>query len=90
VCEALQSVFGLPPFVFDSHDNWRYAWSETEGLRLNVTQADDDRTVETWMPRCPRGVNYQVLLSAAREPPDFAARLAGILGSEVVRYAESI
>ena len=89
VCEALRGTFGLPPFVCDSHDNWRYAWSEGEGLRLNVTKADDDCTVETWLPGCPRGVNYQVILSAASEPPDFAVRLAKILRSEVVRYAAS-
>ena len=89
VCEALRGTFGLPPFVCDRHDTWRDAWSEGEGLRLNVTQADDARTVETWMPRCPPGVNYQVILSAAREPPDFTGRLAEILRSEVVRYAAS-
>ena len=87
VCEALGAGFDLPPFEFDSHDTWRYAWSEGRGLRLNVTKARGYRTIETWMPDCPTGVNYQVILTAESEPPDFAARLAEALGCEPVRYA---
>jgi len=87
VCIALQDSFELPPFEFDSHDTWRYAWSENAAMRLNVTQAEDDRTVETWMAGCPSGVNYQVILTAGSEPPGFASRLCDVLGSEVVRYA---
>ena len=87
VCEALSATLGLPPFEFDSHDTWRYAWSEGPGLRLNVTRASGDRTIEAWMPHCPSGVNYQVILTAESEPPGFASRLAAVLGSEVARYA---
>jgi len=87
VCEALSAGFDLPPFEFDSHDTWRYAWSEGRGIRLNVTKARGYRTVETWMPGCPIGVNYQVILTAESEPPDFASRLAAALGSEAVRCA---
>ena len=87
VCEALSAASDLPPFEFDSHDTWRYAWSEGQGLRLNVTKARGYRTVETWMPGCPSGVNYQVILTAEREPPGFASRLGTALGSEAVQYA---
>jgi hypothetical protein len=87
VCEALGAAFDLPPFEFDSHDTWRYAWTEGRGLRLNVTKARGYRTVETWMPGCPAEVNYQVILTAESEPPGFASRLAAALGSEVMRYA---
>jgi hypothetical protein len=89
VCEALGAEFDLPPFEFDSHDTWRYACSEGRGLRLNVTKARGYRTVETWIPGCPTGVNYQVILSADGEPPGFASQLAKALGSEAVRYATS-
>jgi hypothetical protein len=58
-------------------------------MHLNVTQAEDDRTVETWMPDCPGGANYQVILSAESEPPGFALRLTEVLGCEVVRYASA-
>ena len=87
VCETLGAAFELPPFEFDGHDTWQYAWSEGRGLRLNVTKAKGCHTVETWMPGCPGGVNYQVILTAEVEPPDFASRLATALGSEAVRYA---
>jgi hypothetical protein len=56
-------------------------------LRLNVTKARGYRTVETWMPDCPSGVNYQIILTAESKPPGFASRLATALGSEAVRYA---
>jgi hypothetical protein len=52
-CEALSAVFDLPPFRFDSHDYWRYGWSEGHGLRLNVTRASDHRTIETWVGGSP-------------------------------------
>ncbi|WZO98814.1 hypothetical protein EP7_000405 [Isosphaeraceae bacterium EP7] len=87
VCEALSAAFDLPPFEYDSHGTWRYAWSEGRGLRLNVTKARDYRTVETWIPGCPSGVNYQVILTAESELPGFALRLAKALGSEAARLA---
>ena len=87
VCQALRTRFNLPPFEFDAHDTWRYAWSESAAMRLNVTVADDNRTIETWMPSCPTGVNYQVILSAVASPYGFAFRLAEVLGSAVVPYA---
>lgn len=89
VCEALSQAFDLPPFEFDGHDTWRYAWSEGHSLRLNITRASNYRTVETWMPSCPSGVNYQVILSAKAVPAGFELRLAEVLGSVVTRYAES-
>jgi hypothetical protein len=87
LCQALGEEFDLPQFEFDSYDTWRYAWSERRGLRLNVTNARGYRTVETWIPGCPNGVNYQVVVTAESEPPGFASRLAAVLRSEVVRYA---
>jgi hypothetical protein len=89
VCEALRIKFGLPPFEFDSHDTWRYAQSTGVGMRLNITKADDVSTIETWMPDCPKGVNFQVILSVESEPADFVTHLSEILGSEVVRYAKT-
>jgi hypothetical protein len=89
VCEVLSAAFDLPPFEFDTHDTWRYAWSESQDLHLNVTKARGYRTIETWMQGCPSGVNYQVILTAESEPPEFASRLAEALGCETVRYAFS-
>ncbi len=86
VCKALSEVFSLPPFTYDSHGTWRYAWSGGEYLRLNVTQARDRRTIETWIPNSPSGVNYQVILTAPCEPPNFTAQVAAILHAEIVRY----
>ncbi len=87
VCEALGTALALPPFEFDSHDSWRFARSEGRGLRLNITEARGYRTIETRMPGCPSGVNYQVILTAESEPPGFALNLTRALGSEAVRYA---
>ncbi len=86
VCDALRVAFDLPAFTFDAHDTWRYAWSSGDHLRLNVTRTKDNHTVETWMPNCPRGVNYQIILTAACEPPNFTSQLAAILDAEVTRY----
>ena len=74
VCEALSEAFALPAFTYDAHDTWRSAWSSGDHLRLNVTRTKDSRTIETWTPNCPRGVNNQIVLTAAREPPNFAER----------------
>lgn len=89
VCETLSATFGLPPFEFDSHDDWRWGGSEGQNLGLNVTRSQEFRTIEAWMPGCPPGVNYQVILTAESEPIGFASRLAEILSSEVIRYATS-
>lgn len=59
----------------------------TPGLRLNVSRAGDYRTVETCIPGCPSGVNYQVSLTAEAEPTNFASRLVEALGSDVTEYA---
>ena len=86
VCEGLRMELELPEFAFDVHDTWRYGWSEREGLRLNITKAQDYRTIETWIPGSPTGVNYQLILTADLEPPKFVAVAAELLGTEVVRY----
>ena len=39
--------------------------------RLDVTEADDDRTIETWTPNCPSGVNWQIILTTIGEPAGF-------------------
>jgi hypothetical protein len=85
-CEALSEAFALPAFTYDTHDTWRYAWSSGDHLRLNVTRTKGSRTIETWMPNCPRGVNYQIILTAACEPPSFVSLLAAILDAAVARY----
>jgi hypothetical protein len=87
VCDALRTALTLPPFTFDCRDNWRYGRSETAEVGVNITRAEDFHTIETWMEGCPAGVNYQIILSAAGEPEGFASLLAGILESEVTRYA---
>lgn len=85
-CEALQKEFSLPDFTFDSHDNWRYAWSECGGTHLNVTKASDETTITTWMSTCPAGVNYQIILTAKDEPEGFLSFLTKVLGSPVRKY----
>ena len=90
VCEALEISLDLPPFEFDGHDTWRYAWSDNDIIGLYVTEADDFQTIETWIAGCPQGVNYQVSLCAEGEPPDFAWRLVRALKSEAVRFAERV
>lgn len=86
-CRRLEQAFSLPPFVFESHDQWEYGCSERPGLWMNITRTPDCRTIETWMPNCPTNTNFQVILRAEVEPPDFVHRLAEILGDTVVRYA---
>jgi hypothetical protein len=87
-CQGLSRAFDLPPFEFDCDDSWRYAWSEREGLRVNVTKAQNSRTIETWDPACPAGVNYQLILSAASELPHFQATATELLGAEFIRYGK--
>jgi len=87
VCDALRTSLGLPPFTFDCHDNWRYGISQSTEVRIGVTRAGDFHTLETWMADCPAGSNYQLILSAEAEPAGFEALLAGILESDVKRYA---
>jgi hypothetical protein len=88
VCSALRADYGLPVFVFDTHDNWRYARSGDDELHLNVTKASDDCTIETWKPDCPTGVNFQIILTSGVEPAGLLALLSEILDCEVVRYAQ--
>lgn len=89
VYDGLSRTFDLPPFEFDSHDSWRYAWSEREGLHVNVTKCRNTRIIETWDPTCPTGVNYQLVFTAPRELPAFQATAFELLGAEVIRYGKS-
>ena len=89
VCSTLQGALGLPAFVFDGHDYWRYAHSGDGRLHINITEAEDDRTIETWTPDSPSGVNYQIILTAIGEPAGFLPRLSHILPNRAVQYAES-
>lgn len=87
-CEGLQLAYGLPEFQFDSHDTWQYAWSRGVDMHLNVTRAKDYKTIETWIPGCPAGVNYQLIVTALNAPQDFESVAGKLLGSPVVRYCE--
>jgi len=88
VCTGLAEALGLPKFEFDSHDTWRYAWSERSGFKLNITKSRDYRTIETWIAGCPAGVNYQLILTTDHEPPEFLASARQLLNADVIRYAE--
>lgn len=87
VCEVLQTSFDLPPFEYDCHDNWRYAYAGNDFLHVNVTKADDNSTIETWIDNCPKGANFQICLTSASEPPQFLLQLKNAMNCEVVRYA---
>jgi hypothetical protein len=89
VCVSLQARFEIPPFFIDVHDVWRYAHSQGNGVKLNITKASNYHTIETWMPDCPGGVNYQVILSTENEPEDFISHLSTILGCKAVLYAKT-
>tara|TARA_R110002072_G_C7567464_1_gene500793 strand:+ start:117 stop:446 length:330 start_codon:yes stop_codon:yes gene_type:complete len=87
VCNALQSRLLLPDFHFDCHDSWRYASSQSKAIALNVTRASDSHTIETWMPACPTGVNFQIVAEFDSEPDGLADNLRDSLGADVIRYA---
>lgn len=87
VCDALQARLSLPDFYFDCHDSWRYASAQSNAIALNVTRASDSHTIETWMPDCPTGVNFQIIAEFDFEPHDFVAHLRDSLGAKPVRYA---
>ncbi|AMV21648.1 hypothetical protein VT03_27340 [Planctomyces sp. SH-PL14] len=87
VCRELQSAFSLPAFTFDSENHWEYGYSKNPEMGINVTKTEDSRTIETWIAGCPPRVNFQVILTASEEPPNFQSQLAKILGTTVVRYA---
>ena len=86
VCAALRSRFGLPEFVDDWHDSWQYGAAGSDDIWFNVTRAEDHSTVETWMERCPSGVNWQIIAKFETEPTDLVSVLAACLGSEPQRY----
>lgn len=86
VCHALRARFDLPDFVDDWHNSWQYGSAGTDDIWFNVTRADDDSTIETWMERCPSGVNWQIIAKFETEPTDLVAVLAKCLGSEPQRY----
>ena len=86
VCDALRARFDLPDFVDDWHDSWQYGSAGTDDIWFNVTRAEDDSTIETWMERCPSGVNWQIIAKFETEPTDLVAVLATCLGSEPQRY----
>jgi hypothetical protein len=86
-CASLGQFLDLPPFAFDTHDNWEYGWADNSRVRLNVTRSEDDQTIQAWMADCPRGVNYQIIVSATSEPPGILDILSRILAVPVHRYA---
>jgi hypothetical protein len=85
VCELLRNHYCLPEFTFDSHDNWRYAWSSSPDLRFNVTKAQGFSTVETWLPDCPKGVNFQIIVECECEPLDIHEVLADALDASAMK-----
>ena len=86
VCDALRARFDLPDFVNDWHDSWQYGSAGTDDIWFNVTRAEDSSTIETWMERCPAGVNWQIIAKFEIEPTDLVTVLATCLGSEPQRY----
>lgn len=87
VCNALQARLSLPDFYFDCHDSWRYASANSSAIAINVTRASDSHTIETWMPDCPKGVNFQIIAEFDSEPDGLDAHLRESLGTKAVRYA---
>ena len=61
VCRFLRDSYGLPEFMFDSHDSWRYGWLCSAAIGFNVTKAANFATVETWMAECPRVISRSLL-----------------------------
>ncbi|EGF27110.1 hypothetical protein [Rhodopirellula baltica] len=86
VCTALRLRYGLPEFVVDWHDSWQYGSASTDDLWLNVTRAENNSAIETWMDQCPAGVNWQIIARFETEPADLVALLAVSLGSEPQRF----
>jgi hypothetical protein len=90
VCRRLEAAYGFMPFLMDTEDNWEYGVTGFGEIKeIAVTKADDYKTVETWRPDCPSGVNYHVVVKADNEPPDLLARLEEFLGVKVVKYLET-
>ena len=87
VCSAIQSRYSLPQFVIDDHDTWSYGVSWNNQLHINITKAQDTSTIETWMPDCPEGVNFQVVVESDDEPPELISTLRSALEAEPVAYA---
>ena len=86
VCAALRSHYDLPEFVIDWHDSWQYGSAGTDEIWFNITKAEDTSTIETWMKRCPSGVNFQVIAKFKTEPADLVSILGACLGSKPHRY----
>ena len=86
VCSTIQSRFSLPDFESDWHDTWQYAFSKTSDIGFNVTKAEENDTIETWMDGCPSGVNFQIIVDFEVEPDDLADTLQSALGVVPVRY----
>ncbi|MBT5020179.1 hypothetical protein N8553_01075 [bacterium] len=86
VCTALRSGYGLPEFVVDWHDSWQYGSASTDDIWFNVTRADNNSVVETWMERCPSGVNWQIIAKFDTEPADLVSILNTCLGVVPQRY----
>ena len=87
VCADLRAAFGLSDFEFDVHDHWEYGWATGDGIHFNVTKASDSRTIETWIPVTPAGVNYQIILTAEAEPLEALEVISRALQSSVTRFA---
>lgn len=86
VCSELADAFELPSFVIDCHDTWRYGWSKSENVALNVTRDRGYRVIETWVPNTPSGMNYQILVESSEEAKDTLAILERVLRCKVHRF----
>ncbi len=87
VTAVLQIENWTPPFIFDQHENWEYAWAKTDEFEINITKSDDNTTIETWMNSCPSGVNYQIIITALSVPEGLVDFLESILKSRLTQYA---
>ena len=88
VCQSVSEHYSLPEFGFDSHESWRYGWSRNGVIGFNVTKASDCRTIEKWMPECPKGVNFQIIVEADCQPSDLLVALSKALGVTPAKYLE--
>ena len=90
VCQTLRTRYGLPAFAADWHDSWQYAFSKTSAIGFNVSKADDNSTIQTWMDDCPNGVNFQIIADYHAEPDDLDDVLNSALGVMPARYCTRV
>jgi len=100
LCHKLSKSFGLPRFEFDAENESEWGWVQVENIEINVSRPLESGTLQDWDASTPEDCNFSILLIVSNSAPviwdvkwslkefvpEFAQRIANVIGSDVYHH----